>query len=177
MLGQVGKYSEITNICPQKYFCARKHFQLPRIFFLLWKHFYLSPKIYFVHEKNFNLPRIFVFAPRKHFDVLRKLLGTPRNLIHFLENFCSSQIFCVTCADFFVHMCGFFVSSHFGQAVMPWLGKWSGAGIFGIVVGVLNTCLWRSLGPTKQTVPHHRLHALSARCRWRWARYFNQYFH
>jgi hypothetical protein len=43
------------------------------------------------------------------------------------------------------HMRGFFVSIHFGRAVMPWLAKWSGVGTFGTLNGVFNT-FWDYFG-------------------------------
>jgi hypothetical protein len=72
----------------------------------------ISQQKYICALKHFQPPGFLFFAPRKHFHVLHKMLGIPGIL------FTSPKIIC-SCPFFLYHMRGFFVSIHFGRAVMP----------------------------------------------------------
>ena len=111
-------FRDYKYLSAEIYFVRGNILNLPRNMFLLRKHFYLSPKKYFVCGNIFNPPGFLFFAPRKHFHVLQKMLSIPGIL------FTSPKIIC-SCPFFLYHMHGFFVSIHFGWAVMPWLPKWS----------------------------------------------------
>ena len=102
--------------------------------------FFWSPKIYFLCGNIFNTPRFLFFAPRKYFHVLQKMLGIPGILFTSPKIICCALFFCITCADFLFPCTDFLFRAILGQAVMPWLVKWSEDGIFGTLDGILNTC-------------------------------------
>ena len=113
MLGQVGKYSELVNMCQQKYIlCVEIFSTSPEICFCS-ENIFICPRKYILCAEIFSTPRIFVFL-------------LPENIFMFCGNCWTSpefysllQKYLVHPHFFLCHMHGFFISSHFGQAVMP----------------------------------------------------------
>jgi hypothetical protein len=112
MLGQVGKYSKILDICPQffflrgifflyaetflfvpeKIFCARKHFQPPRIFYAwpsgeVFQDLRYLPTVFFFARNFFFVCGNIFICPRKNI-LCTKTFSTPPDFFFHRPDFC-----------------------------------------------------------------------------------------
>ena len=87
MAVQMGKYSEIVDVCQQKYILCAEIFSTPRDFVFARKNIFNSPGILFLLAEIFSTPPDFIFAPKT-------FLCVPEII------FCATEIFS-TSPDFF----------------------------------------------------------------------------
>jgi len=151
MLGQVGKYSEFVNISQQKYIlCADIFSTSPEICFCS-ENIFICPRKYILCAEIFSTPPDFCFLLPENIFMFCGNCWTSPEFYSLPRKYLVHPIFFVSHARIFCFHARIFYFSHFGQALMPWLVKWSEDGIFGILDGVLNTCLWPFRGVWAET--------------------------
>ena len=122
MAVQMGKYSEIVDVCQQKYILCPEICSTPPDLYFCSKNIFICPWNYSLCHRNiFNLPGFLFHCLDFSFCSPKTFLCSAEIEVYPPEFYLLPQKYLVHPIYFVSHARIFFDSGHFGQAVMPWL--------------------------------------------------------